>query len=80
MKRSTVKTKLSSGFHSILWKEREWYVAKCIEIELASQGKTKKEALENLSEALSLRFAGEAMPQTLRFPDVELHRVPFLYA
>jgi predicted RNase H-like HicB family nuclease len=80
MKRPTTKTKLSSGFHSILWKEGEWYVAKCVEIEVTSQGKTKKEALGNLSEALSLFFNGEAMPQMSHFPEIELHRVPILYA
>lgn len=36
--------------------EGEWVVARCIEVEVASQGKTVEEALENLREALELYF------------------------
>mgnify|MGYP003308279757 CR=1 FL=1 len=35
-------------------KEKEWYVAKCLNNNIASQGKTIEEALENLNEALEL--------------------------
>jgi predicted RNase H-like HicB family nuclease len=42
--------------HTIIWKEDELFVAKFLEIELASQGKTKKEAIINLREAFNLRF------------------------
>ena len=42
--------------HTIVWKENRWFVAKALEIEVASQGKTEKEALENLKEALELYF------------------------
>ena len=37
-------------------KEGDWYVAQCLEVDVASQGKTEDEALENLREALELRF------------------------
>ncbi len=40
--------------HTIVWKENKFFVAKFLEIELASQGKTKKEALKNLKEASDL--------------------------
>lgn len=36
--------------------EGPWYVARCLEVEVASQGKTSEEALENLKEALELYF------------------------
>ncbi|MEK7141822.1 MAG: type II toxin-antitoxin system HicB family antitoxin [Patescibacteria group bacterium] len=75
-----ITTKLSSGLHAILWNEGSWYVAKCVEVEIASQGKTKKEALANLSEALSLYFSDEALPKTPRFPEIEFHSVQFSYA
>lgn len=42
--------------HTIVWKENKIFVAKFLELELASQGKTKKEAVTNLKEALDLRF------------------------
>ena len=34
--------------------EKKWYVAKCLDNNIASQGKTKEEALANLNEALEL--------------------------
>lgn len=40
-------------------REGEWYVAKCIEVEVASQGRSVEEALENLREALELYFEDE---------------------
>jgi len=42
--------------HTIVWKENKLFVAKFLELELASQGKTKKEAVENLKEASDLYF------------------------
>lgn len=42
--------------HSVIWKENKWFVAKALEIEVASQGKTEKEALRNLKEAVELYF------------------------
>ena len=45
--------------HSVVWKEDQWYVAKALEVEVASQGKTENEALSNLKEALELYFEDE---------------------
>ena len=39
-----------------VWKEGEFYVSQCLNIDVASFGKTKKEALSNLMEALELRL------------------------
>ncbi len=36
--------------------EGEWYVARCLEVEVASQGHSVEEALANLKEALELYF------------------------
>ena len=38
----------------IIKKEEEWFVATCLENNVASQGKTIDEATENLKEAISL--------------------------
>lgn len=46
--------------HSVIWKEDKWYVAKALEVEIASQGKSEKEALENLKEALELYFEDQS--------------------
>lgn len=40
--------------HSVIWKENDWFVAKALEVEIASQGKSEKVALSNLKEALEL--------------------------
>ena len=36
--------------------EGDWYVARCLEVEVTSQGRTVEEALINLREALELYF------------------------
>jgi predicted RNase H-like HicB family nuclease len=43
-------------FNATVWQEGEWFVAQCLEVDVASQGPTEAEALENLSEALELHF------------------------
>jgi predicted RNase H-like HicB family nuclease len=36
--------------------EGDWFVAQCLEVDVASQGETEEEALANLREALELYF------------------------
>ena len=43
-------------FTASVWQEGNWFVAQCLEIDIASQGETETEALANLEEALSLHF------------------------
>ena len=43
----------------MIQKEEEWYVAKCLDNNVASQGKTIEEALKNLREALELYIQNE---------------------
>ncbi len=43
-------------FTAVVHREGEWWVAQTLEIDVASQGKTGKEALANLREALELHF------------------------
>lgn len=62
MKKQPVTTK--SGFHALVWQEDKLFVAKAIEVELASQGKSKIEALKNLEEAIDLYFEDEKIPST----------------
>ena len=44
----------------IIKREEDWYVATCIENNIASQGKTIDEATENLKEALALFYEDES--------------------
>ncbi|HEV2705785.1 MAG TPA: type II toxin-antitoxin system HicB family antitoxin [Pyrinomonadaceae bacterium] len=39
-----------------IWQEGDWFVAQCVEVDVASQGETEEAALENLREALELHF------------------------
>ncbi|MBI4080459.1 MAG: type II toxin-antitoxin system HicB family antitoxin [Candidatus Levybacteria bacterium] len=40
--------------HTVIWKEKKIFIARLVELELASQGKTKEEAVTNLKEAFEL--------------------------
>jgi predicted RNase H-like HicB family nuclease len=44
-------------FVARVWPEDEWYVAQCLDVDVASQGHTEQEALDNLADALSLYFS-----------------------
>jgi predicted RNase H-like HicB family nuclease len=41
-------------FTARVWKEGKWFVAQCVEIDIASHGKTSRQALSKLKEALQL--------------------------
>ena len=43
-------------FTASVWREDGWYVAQCLEVDVASQGESEEEALANLREALELYF------------------------
>jgi predicted RNase H-like HicB family nuclease len=43
-------------FAATVWREGNWYVSQCLEVDVASQGETEDEALANLGEALELHF------------------------
>jgi predicted RNase H-like HicB family nuclease len=43
-------------FTASVWKEGNWFVAQCVEVDVASQGESEQEALSNLREALELYF------------------------
>ena len=49
-------------------RDGEWFVARCLEVEVASQGKGIDEALSNLREALELYFEDEDLPGELEHP------------
>lgn len=43
-------------FSASVWQEEGWYVAQCLEIDIASQGESEEDALKNLQEALELHL------------------------
>jgi predicted RNase H-like HicB family nuclease len=62
---------------AIVWQEGKWFVAKLLDVELASQGRTRKEALRNLQEALDLLLEDEGvtLDKSLVYKNVELEKV-----
>jgi predicted RNase H-like HicB family nuclease len=47
---------MKKTFTASVWREGDWFVAQCLEVDVASQGSTSEEALNNLQEALELHF------------------------
>ncbi len=45
---------MARKFTAIITKEKDWYVAHCLELGVVSQGKTIEEAQTNLKEAVEL--------------------------
>lgn len=40
----------------VVWKEGEWFVAQCLDVDVASQGNSEHEAIDHLRDALELYF------------------------
>ena len=45
---------MSRNLTAAVHREEDWYVAQCLEVDVASQGHTFDEALSNLAEAVAL--------------------------
>ena len=43
-------------FTASISREDDWFIAQCLEVDVASQGENEEEALVNLREALELYF------------------------
>lgn len=65
--------------HSIVWKEDKWYVARALEVEVVSQGKTEKEALNNLKEALELFFEDNKKDDIATVKEPKLQEIPISF-
>jgi len=50
-------------FTAIINKEGKWFVAKCVELGVVSQGKTIEQAQKNLKEASELFLEKETLPK-----------------
>jgi predicted RNase H-like HicB family nuclease len=51
------------NLQNVVWKEGRYYVAQCLNVDVSSFGKTKKDALRNLKEALELYFEDIKIPK-----------------
>lgn len=65
----------------LIWQENNLFVARAVEIEIASQGYTKEEAINNLKEAIELYFEDSSKNITIpTISNVSVEKVPFKYA
>ena len=61
-------------FSATVWREGNWFISQCLEVDVASQGTTEDEALANLREALELHFETPVAthPPKVRLIEVEV--------
>ena len=58
---------MKQKFYVSICQENEWFVAQALGIDVASQGTTVEESLENLREALELHFEP---PTAVAYPQI----------
>ncbi len=61
-------------FSAQVWREGDWFVSQCQDVDVASQGEIEEEALANLKEELELFFEPpqSARPREVRSIEVEV--------
>jgi predicted RNase H-like HicB family nuclease len=67
---------MSNVFTAAVHQEEDWYVAQCLEVDVASQGESVPEALTNLAEAVGLYLEEVDDPQPTATPLVTSFQVP----
>jgi predicted RNase H-like HicB family nuclease len=65
---------------SVVWQEGKYYVSQCLEVDVSSFGKTKKEALARLQEALELYFEDAPLPKRVEVKNPMIASVKLQYA
>ena len=67
---------------SVVWKEGDYYISQCLEVEVSSFGKSRKEALENLQDALELYFDDIPLPKKteVKYPVIASVRLTHTHA
>jgi predicted RNase H-like HicB family nuclease len=63
-------------FTAAVSREHPLYVARCLEVEVTSQGESIDEALANLREALELYFEDQPLPESLEAPIIAPVDIP----
>ena len=59
-------------FTASVWREGKWHVAQCLEVDVASQGRSETAALTNLGDALALHFSPPVATRTPKLRPVEV--------
>ena len=56
----------------VIWKEGDFFVAQCLNVEVSSFGESKEEALSNLHEAVSLYFEDMPVEDAIQIENPEI--------
>jgi predicted RNase H-like HicB family nuclease len=59
---------MNHNFTITTWKEDDFYVAQCLDVDVSSFGSTQNEALENIKEAIELYLEDS---KELDIPDIK---------
>ncbi len=63
---------MKKSFKASVWHEGDWFVAQCLDVDVASQGKSEDETLANLKQALELYFEPPHATSAPKVCDVEV--------
>ena len=63
-----------------IWKEGDKYVSQCLNIDVASFGATRKEALKNLEEAVTLYLEDVKKPKVTKIEKPGIVSIKLQYA
>jgi predicted RNase H-like HicB family nuclease len=63
---------MKQRFSASIWQEGEWFIAQCVQVDVASQGTTEDDALENLRDALELHFTPPVATIVPHVRDIEV--------
>ncbi|HEV2831399.1 MAG TPA: hypothetical protein VIQ00_10105 [Chitinophagaceae bacterium] len=63
---------MQTEFKNVVWKEGNYFVAQCLNIDVSSFGKNKEEALKNLNEAIELLIEDTPIDNLteIEFPEI----------
>ena len=65
---------------NVVWKEGEFYVAQCLNVDISSFGASRDEALTNLDEALNLYFEDDKHEEIQNVENPEIVHLSVKYA
>lgn len=65
---------------NVVWKEGKYFIAQCLNVDVCSFGKTKKEAMSALDEALELYFEDIKSPKVAKVEKPELVKLSICHA
>lgn len=68
------------NLQNAVWKEGQYHVAQCLNVDVSSFGETRKEALNNLKEALELYFEDIKIPQVIKIDQAAIAQQQLQYA